>query len=91
MVNSRRYVVVSEPSTARVSRLRLVSDRPGPTVAKKDVRSARPNVTSKGVFSCRSKLNDVRSDLPTVVRPSAKPKLPVPVEMRPALSGPPVP
>ena len=38
-----------------------------------------------GRFFSRSKWNEVRSDFPTVESPSAKEKLPVPLEVRPPL------
>src|SRR5262249_39786238 len=93
MVNSLAYVVGSEPSTARVARARLVRVGPGPTDAEKEVRSAKPNVMILLLvrFSTMEKWNDARSARPTVERPLAKEKVPLPVQVRPGLSGCPVP
>lgn len=80
-----------EPWTEVVSRARIKSDGPVPTDVANEVRSVRPNTVELGVFSSRVKSKDVRSVKLTMERPSANVKLPVPVEMSPALSGPPRP
>jgi hypothetical protein len=89
--NSLGYVSGFEPWTELVARARLVSVGPGPMEAEKEVRSERPNIAVLGVFSLRVKSNDVRSARLSAERPSAKAKLPLPVLIRPASSGPPLP